>query len=105
MMHLPPAEVHRLARLARLGITPQEAERIAHELAPLVEQMELMLAVDIGGVDPVDGIGAAGMPLRADAGPPMAMEVAPDWFAPRWGSGQFVVPPLDRAAPDRLGDS
>jgi aspartyl/glutamyl-tRNA(Asn/Gln) amidotransferase C subunit len=102
-MPLSPGDVLRLAREARLAIGAAEAEVIARELAPVLDGIERLGQVDAAGLDPVDGVGAAGMPLRADAGPPMAMDVGPDHFAPEWRDGHFIVPPAAPPGPPAPG--
>lgn len=93
-MPLTPAEVLRLSRAARLGIDMAEATELARTLEPVLAQMDAMLLVNVEGVAPVDGVGAAGMPLRPDAGPPLPLAVSPDRFAPEWREGLFLLPPV-----------
>lgn len=87
-------DVRYIAQLARLDLTPERAVALARELEAILEHVRVLAALDTAGVQAVEGVGAAGMPLRADAGPPLALRRSPDAFAPEWHDGFFVVPRL-----------
>jgi aspartyl/glutamyl-tRNA(Asn/Gln) amidotransferase C subunit len=88
-------DVERAAALGRLPLAAGAGERLHRELAAIAAHLEPLLAVDTDGISPVEGVGAAGMPLRTDAGPPLPLDRAPDAFAPPMRAGHFLVPPPD----------
>ena len=45
-------EVEHVARLARLAITPDEAERLTHELAGILEHADDVAALDLADIPP-----------------------------------------------------
>ena len=56
--------------------------------------MDVLSRVDTGGLDEVVGIGAAGLPLRPDEGPPIPLGRSREDIAPRMEDGFFLVPRL-----------
>jgi aspartyl-tRNA(Asn)/glutamyl-tRNA(Gln) amidotransferase subunit C len=68
-MSLDAATVKRVANLARLRLEPEEAARLEGELNAILGWIELLLAVDTAGVEPMAGgnPGGASLPWRADA--------------------------------------
>lgn len=56
MSKLGITEVERIAKLARIGLTPAEAEKMAVELSAIVGFVEQLQAVDIEGVAPTDQV-------------------------------------------------
>jgi aspartyl-tRNA(Asn)/glutamyl-tRNA(Gln) amidotransferase subunit C len=56
MSKLGITEVQRLARLARIGLTDDEAAHMAVELGNIVEFVEQLQAVDVDGVEPTDQV-------------------------------------------------
>ena len=87
-------DVRHIATLARLGLTDARAESLVRELNTILEHMDVLSRVDTAGVEAVAGIGAAGLPLRADVGPPISLGRERDDFAPRMKDGFFLVPRL-----------
>lgn len=87
-------DVRHVAALARLGLSEERARALVAELNTILEHMDVLSKVDTGGVEPVAGIGAAGTPLRPDAGPPIPLERGIESFAPRTADGFFLVPRL-----------
>jgi aspartyl-tRNA(Asn)/glutamyl-tRNA(Gln) amidotransferase subunit C len=51
-MSLTPDEVRHIARLARLGLTNEDAERFQHQLSDILDYFERLAAVDTEGVPP-----------------------------------------------------
>jgi aspartyl-tRNA(Asn)/glutamyl-tRNA(Gln) amidotransferase subunit C len=49
---LSKEEVKHIAKLARLGITPDEEEKFAKELSSILGYIEKLKEVDVAGVDP-----------------------------------------------------
>jgi aspartyl-tRNA(Asn)/glutamyl-tRNA(Gln) amidotransferase subunit C len=87
-------DVHHIARLARLGISDDRAESLVRELNTILEHMDVLSRVDTSGAREVSGVGAAGLPLRADVGPQIPLDRPREDFAPRMNDGFFLVPRL-----------
>jgi aspartyl-tRNA(Asn)/glutamyl-tRNA(Gln) amidotransferase subunit C len=87
-------DVHHIARLARLGVSDERAEPLVRELNTILAHMEILSRVDTTGAHEVGGVGAAGLPLRADVGPQLPLDRSREDFAPRMDDGFFLVPRL-----------
>lgn len=66
MSKIGTTEVERVARLARVKITPDEAAHLASELGQIVEFVEQLQAVDIEGVEPTDQVNGLESVTRPD---------------------------------------
>jgi aspartyl-tRNA(Asn)/glutamyl-tRNA(Gln) amidotransferase subunit C len=93
-MAVSEEEVRHVAALARLGLDDARVATIAAELNGILAHMDVLQKVDTSDVHPVAGIGAAGMPLRDDAGAQIPLSRARDAFAPAMRDGFFLVPRL-----------
>ena len=60
----------------------------------ILGHMDALAAIDTAGVDAVAGIGAGGLPVRADKGPSIPLVRALDAFAPSVRDGFILVPRL-----------
>lgn len=87
-------DVRHVAALARLGLTDERAAALVHEMNTILGHMDALSAVDTDGVEAVAGVGAAGLPVRADKGPPVPLARALDAFAPSIRDGFILVPRL-----------
>lgn len=87
-------DVRHIAALARLGLSDERAHALVAELNTILRHMDVLSSVDTSGVEEVGGIGAAGMPLRPDVGPPLPLVRERESFAPRMRDGFFLVPRL-----------
>jgi aspartyl-tRNA(Asn)/glutamyl-tRNA(Gln) amidotransferase subunit C len=87
-------EVRHIAGLARLGLSPERARAIAHELSSILAHMEVLSRVDTSGVTEAVASGEQGMPLRADEATAPRLARAPEAFAPEFQDGFFLVPRL-----------
>ena len=87
-------DVRHIAALARLGISDERARAIAVELNGILAHMQVLAAVDTGGVSGGDVWSPPQMPLRADDGPPIPCAESPSAFAPAMQDGFFLVPRL-----------
>ena len=87
-------DVKHVAHLARLGMPDARAAELVVELNNILGHMAVLEKVDTRGVAEAAGVGAAGMPLRADAGPPIPLARALDDFAPAVRDGLILVPRL-----------
>jgi aspartyl-tRNA(Asn)/glutamyl-tRNA(Gln) amidotransferase subunit C len=83
-----------VASLARLALDDASIPRLVKELNGILAHMEVLQKVDTAGVTPAEGVGDAGMPLRADGGPPYPLAHPREEFAPETRDGFFLVPRL-----------
>lgn len=95
---LTEADVQHVAALARLAVPPEQRPGLAAELGGILAHMAVLRDVDVRGVEPATGVGAGGMPLRADEGPPLTLGRPLSDFAPAMRDGFFLVPRLDTHA-------
>jgi aspartyl-tRNA(Asn)/glutamyl-tRNA(Gln) amidotransferase subunit C len=56
MSKIGTAEVNRIAALARIGLTPDEASLMAAEIGRIIEFVEQLQSVDIEGIPPTDQV-------------------------------------------------
>jgi aspartyl-tRNA(Asn)/glutamyl-tRNA(Gln) amidotransferase subunit C len=92
MPRITRAEVERVAALARLSVSDEEADRLAVELDELLEYVETLRQVDTRGVEPTSHVIPLATPMREDRAvpgidPELALANAPE----RQGTA-FVVP-------------
>ena len=90
-------EVERIAGLARLELTPDEAERFTRQLGDVLDYAERLQSVDTSGAPAGWRPDAADSALRADEGRPSlrpddAVSNAPDPGAGSGGARFFRVP-------------
>ena len=91
-MSVDIATVKKIASLARIAITEEEAARIAPELDNIMGWIEQLGEVDVTGVEPMAGVQSRDLPRRADVindggDPEKVLKNAPDS-----AHGFFVVP-------------
>jgi aspartyl-tRNA(Asn)/glutamyl-tRNA(Gln) amidotransferase subunit C len=87
-------DVRHIATLARLGLTDARAAAIVDELNVILGHMDELSKVDTAGVQEAIGVGAQGLPVREDSGPPFPLARSADGFAPSLRDGFFLVPRL-----------
>jgi aspartyl-tRNA(Asn)/glutamyl-tRNA(Gln) amidotransferase subunit C len=87
-------DVYHIAALARLGLSPAKAQELTRELNTILGHMDVLSKIDTTGVAEVIGVGAGGLPVRPDAGPPIPLARSLDAFAPRVRDGFLLVPRL-----------
>jgi len=87
-------DVRHIAALARLGLTDTRAAAIVAELNTILGHMDELAKVDTAGVEEAIGVGAEGLPVRKDAGPPFPLARSLDAFAPSVRDGFLLVPRL-----------
>ncbi len=95
-MSLTPADIDRLAHLARLGLQPDERDRLCVQLNDFFGIVEKMRSVDTAGIvplaHPVDVMDNMALRLRDDvASEPNQIE-ANQRSAPAVENGLFLVP-------------
>lgn len=66
-MSVDTATVRRVARLARIKVTDEEADRMTHELNSILGFVEQLDEVDVSGVEPMTAVVATRMRRRPDA--------------------------------------
>jgi aspartyl-tRNA(Asn)/glutamyl-tRNA(Gln) amidotransferase subunit C len=87
-------DVRHIATLARLGLTDDRAAAIVAELNTILAHMDELAKVDTAGVEEAIGVGAEGLPVRDDKGPPFPLARSLDAFAPSMRDGFLLVPRL-----------
>ena len=87
-------DVRQVAALARIGLSDARAASLVAELNTILAHMEVLSRVDVSKLEPVVGVGAEGLPLRHDQGPPLALTRRLEDFAPSMRDGFLVVPRL-----------
>jgi aspartyl-tRNA(Asn)/glutamyl-tRNA(Gln) amidotransferase subunit C len=87
-------DVRHIASLARLGLTDSRAAAIVTELNTILAHMDELAKVDTTGVQEAIGVGAEGLPVRKDSGPPFRLARSLDSFAPSVRDGFLLVPRL-----------
>jgi aspartyl-tRNA(Asn)/glutamyl-tRNA(Gln) amidotransferase subunit C len=87
-------DVRHIATLARLGLTDSRAAAIVNELNTILGHMDVLSKVNTTGVQEAIGVGAQGLPVRTDSGPPFPLARSLDAFAPSLREGFLLVPRL-----------
>lgn len=85
-------EVHKVARLARLALTDDEAQGLQHDLDAILGYVALLDAVDTSGVEPTAHAIAVASPLREDVIGPSLSQAEALAAAPAAREGGFSVP-------------
>jgi aspartyl-tRNA(Asn)/glutamyl-tRNA(Gln) amidotransferase subunit C len=95
-MSLSAADIDRLAHLARLGLAPDERERLRSQLNDFFGIVEKMRAVDTSGIvplaHPVEIMGDVALRLRDDIASESNQREANQRNAPALDAGLFLVP-------------
>jgi aspartyl-tRNA(Asn)/glutamyl-tRNA(Gln) amidotransferase subunit C len=102
-MAVSRSDVEHIAALARLDIPSERVTPLLAELNGILGHMEVLSSVNTDGVEDVAGVGAEGMPLRADAGPAIPLVRPLVDFAPETKGGFILVPRL--STHESLGES
>ena len=91
-MSLGPAEVAKIAHLARLAIREQDVPAYARNLSAILELVEQMDAVDTSGVAPLANPLDMAQRLRADEVTETDQRAHFQAIAPRVEAGLYLVP-------------
>ena len=93
-MTITRGEVQHVARLARLGLSDDEMDRLAAELDHILDAMQALRQLDTSAIPPTSQVIPLRNVMRDDA-------VRPSWplddilrNAPATRDGQFLVPPV-----------
>jgi aspartyl-tRNA(Asn)/glutamyl-tRNA(Gln) amidotransferase subunit C len=91
-MQVDDATVKRIARLARIRITPEEAKSLEQELSGILSWVEQLDEVDVAGVEPMTRVVPIQLKMRDDVvtDGEIADEVTRN--APETEQSFFVVP-------------
>ena len=76
-------DVRRIAELARIGVNADRLDSLARELSGILVHMDVLQGVPSTGALTAAQDAHAGMPLRSDAPPSVALERPKAEFAPR----------------------
>jgi aspartyl-tRNA(Asn)/glutamyl-tRNA(Gln) amidotransferase subunit C len=85
-------QVLHVARLARLELTDEEVERMAGELAKILDHIDKISELDLEGVAPTSHVVDVGSALRADEPRPSLPRDVALAAAPDVADGGFRVP-------------
>lgn len=91
-MPLGPAEVEKIAHLARLAIDEGDIPLYAHNLSSILHLVEQMNAVDTGGVEPMAHPLAMPQRRRADEVTEADQRELFQSIAPQTEAGLYLVP-------------
>ncbi|MEZ5844470.1 MAG: Asp-tRNA(Asn)/Glu-tRNA(Gln) amidotransferase subunit GatC [Hyphomicrobiaceae bacterium] len=91
-MHVDEATVRRVARLARLAITDDEAKGLEKELSGILDWVEQLNEVDVTGVEPMTRVVPIAMKMRDDVVTDGGKAADVTANAPMSDDGFFVVP-------------
>ena len=93
-MAVNESDVRHIAGLARLGLDAARVPALVAELNTILSHMDALSKVKTDGAQEAIGVGDGGMPLRDDAGPPLALVRDMSSFAPAVKDGFLIVPRL-----------
>ena len=65
-MQIEREQVLKMAKLARLEMTPEELEKMTGSLNQLVAYMDMLKGLDLKNVEPMLSVDASARPLRED---------------------------------------
>jgi aspartyl-tRNA(Asn)/glutamyl-tRNA(Gln) amidotransferase subunit C len=91
-MSLTPEQVARIAHLARIAVSPAEAEAVRAQLNGIFELIERMQAVDTAGVAPMAHAQDVMLRLRDDAVTEPDQHEQFQRVAPQVEGGLYLVP-------------
>jgi len=91
-MAVDEATVTRIAKLARIAITPQEAQKLAPELDNILHWIEQLGEVDTSDVEPITAVIPNHLRLRDDVVTDGGVRDAVLSNAPQAEHGFFTVP-------------
>jgi aspartyl-tRNA(Asn)/glutamyl-tRNA(Gln) amidotransferase subunit C len=86
--------VAKVARLARLDLSPDEIERATHQLSDMLDHFADIDALDLSDVDPLNQPYPLVNVLRDDIEQPCLDRDEVMAAAPKCDSGRFWVPPV-----------
>jgi aspartyl-tRNA(Asn)/glutamyl-tRNA(Gln) amidotransferase subunit C len=90
--HIDEAAVHRIAHLARLKITAQEAQNLKRELNGILAWVEELNAIPAEDAEPLTSAGMTALRMRPDAVTDGGRQAEILKNAPKSEEGFFLVP-------------
>jgi aspartyl-tRNA(Asn)/glutamyl-tRNA(Gln) amidotransferase subunit C len=94
-LKLTDTEVRYVAKLANLNLTPEEVDRMVHDLGSILEHMDQLAGIDTEGIEPMTQVlydSEETATLRPDVErAPLGNQLALA-NAPAQGNGYFKVP-------------
>lgn len=91
-MQVDAATVRRIARLARIKVSDEEAKGLEGELSGLLDWVRQLDAVDTNGIEPMTRVVAREIPMRADVVTDGGIAADVTANAPAADDNFFVVP-------------
>jgi aspartyl-tRNA(Asn)/glutamyl-tRNA(Gln) amidotransferase subunit C len=91
-MPLQPEDIRRIAHLARLAVTDEEADRTLAQLNDILRMIDRLQAVDTAGVEPMSHPLGGAQRLREDAVTEYPDREAALRNAPASRDGLYLVP-------------
>lgn len=91
MSKIGTTQVERIARLARINLSPEEVAKMSAELGTIVEFVEQLQSIDIEGVEPTDQVTGLVDVWREDEVRPYGDRAALLKNAPQSKDGYIVV--------------
>jgi aspartyl-tRNA(Asn)/glutamyl-tRNA(Gln) amidotransferase subunit C len=89
---LSPAEIRRIAVLARIEVDDSQVAALGHELNAILGLVERMQAVDTAGVEPMSHPQALSQRLRPDVVAEPDLRAVYQAAAPQVEDGLYLVP-------------
>jgi len=86
--------IHYVARLARIALTPEEEERLGAQLGNILGYIAKLREVDVSGVEPMSHAFLMTNVMRPDVAEPSLTQEEALRNAPARASGLFVVPKI-----------
>jgi aspartyl-tRNA(Asn)/glutamyl-tRNA(Gln) amidotransferase subunit C len=86
--------IHYVARLARIALTPEEEERLGAQLGNILGYIAKLREVDVSGVEPMSHAFPLTNVMRPDVAEPSLTQEEALRNAPARASGLFVVPKI-----------
>jgi aspartyl-tRNA(Asn)/glutamyl-tRNA(Gln) amidotransferase subunit C len=90
--HIDEATVRRIAHLARVKVSSQEAQSLKRELNGILAWVEELNAIPTDGVEPLTAVGGAKLHMRADVVTDGGKPADIVKNAPKTEDGFFLVP-------------
>lgn len=91
-MSVDAATVQKIARLARIAVSDEEAERLTGELSSILDWVEMLNEVDVDGVEPMTSVMPMDLKKREDVVTDGGYAEKVTANAPESDDNFFVVP-------------
>ena len=87
-------DIHYVANLARIALSPEQEARLAAQLADILGYVKKLEELDVTGVEPMAHAVPLANVLRSDEVQPSIPQEAALANAPKQANGLFVVPKI-----------